>query len=383
MRNTVRILGTHGVPAAYGGFETAAENVALFLASRDWRVIVYCQVDGTGPIQEDMWHGLERVLIPIDIEGWRGTSKFDLLSIRHACKTRDLCLTFGYNTAVFNVLQRVKGIPNVVNMDGIEWSRSRWGFLRQAILYTNERIACWVGDHLIADHPEIEKFLLTRAPRRKLTTITYGADPVDDRPAAAVVSRGLEPGRFLTLICRPIPENSIAELVKGFSGKPRGYKLAVLGEYTPDEDPYHRLVVESASDEVVFLGAIYDKAEVEALRFHSVAYLHGHTVGGTNPSLVEAMAAGNPVIAHDNPYNRWVVEDGAVYFSTEDDVASLLDEILTSPIRLEQMSAVSHSRYEAEFTWEHVAGQYEQLLLRFLPDANPRSSEPVAMEMTS
>jgi glycosyltransferase involved in cell wall biosynthesis len=216
-----------------------------------------------------------------------------------------------------------------------------------------------------------------------LTTITYGADPVDDRPAAAVVSRGLEPGRFLTLICRPIPENSIAELVKGFSGKPRGYKLAVLGEYTPDEDPYHRLVVESASDEVVFLGAIYDKAEVEALRFHSVAYLHGHTVGGTNPSLVEAMAAGNPVIAHDNPYNRWVVEDGAVYFSTEDDVASLLDEILTSPIRLEQMSAVSHSRYEAEFTWEHVAGQYEQLLLRFLPDANPRSSEPVAMEMTS
>lgn len=375
MRKTVRILGTHGVPAAYGGFETAAENVALFLASRGWRVIVYCQLDGSGPIQEDTWHGLERVLIPIDIEGWRGTSRFDLLSIRHASRSRDLCLTFGYNTAIFNLLQRVKGIPNVVNMDGIEWSRSRWGFFRQAILYTNERIACWVGNHLIADHPEIEKFLLTRAPRRKLTTITYGADPIADRPTTAVVECGLVPGRYLTLICRPIPENSIAELVKGFSRTPRGYKLALLGEYMADEDPYHRLVVESASDEVVFLGAIYDKAVVEALRFHSAAYLHGHTVGGTNPSLVEAMAAGNPVIAHDNAYNRWVIQDGAVYFSTEDDVADRLDELLNSPTRLEQMGAASLTRYETEFTWDHVAGQYEQLLLRFLPDMQPSAPQ--------
>jgi hypothetical protein len=176
MKKTVRILGAHGVPAAYGGFETAAENVALFMGARGWRVIVYCHVGGKGSRQEDMWNGLERVLIPIDTEGWRGTSKFDLMSIRHAAKFDDLCLTFGYSTAIFNVLQRIKGIPNVINMDGIEWSRSRWGFFRQAILYTNECIACFIGNHLIADHPEIEKFLLTRAPSRKLTTITYGAD---------------------------------------------------------------------------------------------------------------------------------------------------------------------------------------------------------------
>jgi glycosyltransferase involved in cell wall biosynthesis len=380
---SVRILGTHGVPASYGGFETAAENVALFLAAQGWRVIVYCQVDGSGPIQEDTWRGLERVLIPIDIDGWLGTSKFDLFSVRHAAKSEDLCLTFGYNTAIFNVLQRVKGIPNVINMDGIEWSRSRWGFFRQAILYTNERIACFVGNHLIADHPEIEKFLLTRAPKRKLSTITYGADPVVDAPTSVPISRGLEPGQYMTLICRPIPENSIAELIRGFSRTRRGLKLAVFGDYTPDEDPYHRAVLDSASDEVVFVGSIYDKAEVEALRFHSAMYLHGHTVGGTNPSLVEAMAAGNPVLAHDNPYNRWVAQDGAVYFTTEDDVARHLDELLASPTRLEQMRSASLSRYESEFTWERVAGQYEQLLLRFLPGAGRRSSEPVAIESTS
>ena len=381
--NTVRILGTHGVPANYGGFETAAENVALFLKSKGWRVVVYCQTDGSGPIQEDTWRDLERVLIPIDVDGWLGTSKFDLLSIRHAAKSRDLCLTFGYNTAIFNVIQRAKGIPNVINMDGIEWSRSRWGFFRQAILYTNERIACFVGSHLIADHPEIEKFLLTRAPRRKLSTITYGADPIDDASTSVPAGYGLEPGRYMTLICRPIPENSIAELIRGFSRTRRGFKLAVFGDYTPGEDPYHRAVLDAASDEVVFVGSIYDKAEVEALRFHSAMYLHGHTVGGTNPSLVEAMAAGNPVLAHDNPYNRWVAQDGAVYFTTEDDVARHLDELLASPTRLEEMRAASLRRYESEFTWEHVAGQYEQLLLRFLPGANRSSSEPVAVESVS
>jgi glycosyltransferase involved in cell wall biosynthesis len=314
------------------------------------------------------------VLIPIDVEGWKGTSKFDLVSIRHAARCRDLCLTFGYNTAIFNLIQRFKGIPNVINMDGIEWSRSRWGLFRQAILYTNERIACLVGDHLIADHPEIEKFLLTRAPASKLTTITYGADPMTDRPATTPIAHGLEPGRYLTLICRPIPENSILELVRGFSRRERGYKLALLGDYEPQEDSYHREVMRAASGEVVFLGAIYDRSKVEELRYHSAAYLHGHTVGGTNPSLVEAMAAENPVVAHDNPYNRWVAQDAAVYFSTEGDVSDRLDELLASPVQLERMRQASRERYELEFTWEHVAGQYEELLLRFLPqpEGSPR-----------
>ena len=118
----------------------------------------------------------------------------------------------------------------------------------------------------------------------------------------------------MTLIARSIPENSILELVTGFSARRRNHKLVVLGMYEPDVDPYHRQVLDAASDEVVFLGPLYDKASVQALRYHSSAYLHGHTVGGTNPSLIEAMAAGNPVIAHDNPYNRWVAGAGGAVF---------------------------------------------------------------------
>jgi glycosyltransferase involved in cell wall biosynthesis len=364
-RPTVRILGTHGVPAAYGGFETAAENVALYLRDQGWRVVVYCQVTGTGPVKEDEWKGIERVLIPERRDGWLGTASFDLTSIRHASRHRDVCLTFGYNTAVFNVIQRFKRIPNVINMDGIEWSRSRWGRGRQAILWVNERIACWVGDRLIADHPVIEQHLATRARRSKLVTITYGAHPVLSASTVPVTSRGLEPGKYLTLICRPIPENSILELVTAFSAEKRDCRLAVFGTYG-DADEYHRAVRAAASDEVDFVGPIYDPEDVAALRFHGLGYLHGHTVGGTNPSLVEAMAAGNAVIAHDNPYNRWVAGDGALYFTGIHDAARHVTTLLGSAQRRAELSAASRARHELEFTWEHVAGQYEQQLSRYV-----------------
>lgn len=368
-RPTVRILGTHGVPAAYGGFETAAENIAIFLRDQGWRVVVYCQSDGDGPIVEDVWRGLERVTIPVGPDGWKGTSLFDLKSIRHASRFRDICLTFGYNTALFNILQRLKGIPNVINMDGIEWSRARWGFMKQAILYVNERIACWVGNTLVADHPEIESYLARKARRSKLTTITYGAHLVESAPTAPLSIYGLEAGEYLTLICRPIPENTILELVQAFSVRPRGVKLAIFGTYTPETDDYHRQVVAAASDEVLFVGPVYDPETLAALRFHSLGYLHGHTVGGTNPSLVEAMAAGNAVIAHDNPYNRWVVGDGALYFTTAADASARIDELLENSSRRQILASAASARHAEEFTWEHVAGQYETVLQTYLGGA--------------
>jgi glycosyltransferase involved in cell wall biosynthesis len=361
-RPTVRILGTHGVPANYGGFETAAENVARYLVDHGWRAIVYCQTDHEGPIYEDVWDGIERVNISVPNLGWLGTAKFDWLSIRHAVKHRDVCLTFGYNTGIFNVLQRLHRVPNVINMDGIEWSRKRWGLLRQAILYANERFAALFGNELIADHPELNTYLRTRAPARKITTITYGAHPVQVAPTAPVEALGLQPRRYLTLIARPLPENSILELVQGFSAKQRGVHLAVLGAYDGVADPYHRAVLDAASEEVVFLGAIYDPATVQALRYHCLGYLHGHTVGGTNPSLVEALAAGNPVIAHDNKYNTWVADNAGLYFGSTAEAETCIDALLDDPELATKLSRNALARFHGEFTWDHVAGQYEALL---------------------
>jgi glycosyltransferase involved in cell wall biosynthesis len=359
------MLGTRGVPAAHGGFETAAENVGRHLVAAGWRVVVYCQADGPGSVTEDRWHGLERVIIPVSSPGARGTAEFDLVAARHAARFDDVCLVFGYNTAVFNLLQRFHRTPLIFNMDGLEWQRARWGPLKRAFLYANERIAALSGHALIADHPEIERYLHRRAPANKITMIPYGADAVTSAPTAQVRDLGLEPGGYFTLICRPVNENSILEIVRGFSVRHRGAKLASLGNYDGETNDYHRAVLQAAGPEVVFLGSIYESEVTQALRFHSLGYLHGHTVGGTNPSLVEAMAVGNPVIAHDNPYNRWVAGDGGVYFRTTEDVDRLVGDLLSHPDRSYELGSNSRIRHAQLFTWERVAAQYEELAAQF------------------
>jgi glycosyltransferase involved in cell wall biosynthesis len=172
---------------------------------------------------------------------------------------------------------------------------------------------------------------------------------------------GLEPGRYLTVVARPEPENSLLEIVQGFSSKPRGLDLAVLGNYSID-NAYHRAVKAAASNEVKFVGAIYDKPVVQALRFHCMAYVHGHQVGGTNPSLVEALGAGNAVIAHDNRFNRWVAGRGAQYFDGAESFSRTLDDLLKNPSTWAVMQQSSRTQFESQFTWSKILGEYEALL---------------------
>jgi glycosyltransferase involved in cell wall biosynthesis len=357
----LRILGIRGVPAAHGGFETFAEQLSLFLVSRGWDVTVYCQEQGEGPLREDVWRGVKRIHVPVGPEGPAGAMLFDWKSIGHAVRSPGLCLTLGYNTAVFCARLRLRGIPNLINMDGIEWARAKWGPVGKAWFWLNDWAGCWIGNHLIADHPWIQAHLRTRVAASKITTIPYGAEELLSVPSDPVCALGLEPGRFLTVIARAEPENSILEIVEGFSAAPRGLTLAVLGKYDRS-NAYHRAVQERAGEEVVFLGAIYDRPIVQALRFHSLAYVHGHRVGGTNPSLVEALGAGNPVIAHDNPYNRWVAGEAAVYFRHAGGFSDCVASLVSSAALRSDLAARARDRFLAAFQWPDVLGQYEKVL---------------------
>lgn len=166
---TLRILGTRGVPAAHGGFETFAEHLAHHLVGRGWRVVVYCQQDGDGPVHEDTWQGIERVHVPVSRPGAAGTIVFDWIATRHAARHGDLCLTLGYNTALFCAWLRLKGVRNIINMDGIEWRRQKWGWLAKAWFWLNDWAGCWLGNHLVADNPGIARHLQTRVSASKIT----------------------------------------------------------------------------------------------------------------------------------------------------------------------------------------------------------------------
>lgn len=360
----VAVLGTRGVPGSHGGFESFLEAFAPYLVEKGWDVTVYCQEEGPSSVREDEWMGVHRVVISVPTKGAMGTVAFDFKSVLHCARHGPpLALVLGYNTAVFSALLRVAGTTVVTNMDGIEWSRQKWSAPEKAWLWLNERFGCWFSQYLVADHPEIKKHLSTRARADKIAVIPYGARRTDGAPAEPLDALGLEPEGYSTIIARPEPENSIHELVSAFSRRPRGHVLAVLGRYHPESNPYHAKVMAAASDEVRFLGPIYEADTLDALRRFSRLYLHGHTVGGTNPSLVEALGAGTAVVAHDNRFNRWVAGPANHYFSDEDQCDEVLTEMVENDEAVRESALGSRERFELFFQHPAIHAAYEELLL--------------------
>lgn len=351
------ILGIRGLPAAHGGFETFAERLAPYFRDCGWRVTVYCQGSASGKRMEDEWEGIKRIHIPVKRTGSAGTIEFDLKCAHDVDSIEGTLLTLGYNTGFISAWLRARGRVNIINMDGLEWKRTKYSWGARAYLWLNERLAAWSGTKLIADHPVIADHLATRVSRAKIATIPYGSDEIMGSDTSSLKPLGLHPGQFLTLIARPVPENLILEIVRAFSVKPRGVNLALLGEYDKS-DSYQAEVLASASSEVIFTGAIYDRVTLAALRFHSITYLHGHQVGGTNPSLVEALGAGNAVIAHDNAFNRWVAGEAGLFFTDTTSCAAAIDAILNSHDVRNQLSRTARTRWQKEFTWPAILEQY-------------------------
>lgn len=368
MKKELSILGIRGIPAQHGGFETFAEKLALYLVNNQWIVTVYCQEDKDHPGGESFWNGIKLVHIPIKQSGALGTIFFDWKSILHSSRRPGVDLTLGYNTALFNIIQKIFKKKNIINMDGIEWQRSKWNKFARAWFWLNERLAYHLGDHLIADHPEIKNHLIKGSIKgKRITTIPYGSDEIFNANPEYLKDLGLTAGEFSIIIARPEPENSILEIVRAFSRTARNHSLVVLGNYEPRLNPYHKLIIESASDEVLFPGAIYDKDFVNALRVYSRYYLHGHTVGGTNPSLVEALGSGSPIIAHDNIFNKWVARDAALYFSNMDDCANIFDSHLNNMDLINRLKIHSKRRHQEIFLWNGILQAYDEILTDIYP----------------
>ena len=357
----VMILGTRGIPARHGGFETFAEDLSQFLVQRGHRVTVYCQSSPDQALSEDNWNGVHRIFIPARRDAL-GTVQFDWAATIDASLNEGIILTLGCNTAVFSILYRLRGKRSAINMDGLEWKRKKWNKLEQLWLRCNGWTGAWLADRVIADHPEIARHLQKHTPSHKITTIPYGAEPVISAPLHHLDSFGLSPKNYYLVVARPEPENSILEIVKAFSSMTLGDSLIILGDYSDPTNHYQQLVRRAAGPAVRFLGALYDRSLVRSLRFYAKAYIHGHQVGGTNPSLVESLAAGNAIIAHDNPFTRWVAGPGALYFTHPEDLVQIFEKLESCPSQLLTMEHDSRARRQLHFTQADILSQYESLL---------------------
>jgi glycosyltransferase involved in cell wall biosynthesis len=366
MTSYLNILGIRGIPANHGGFESFVARFAPFMSEQGWKVTVYCQADEgvrSPRMWIDDWNGIRRVHFETRTRGSLATIEFDLKTVLHVLRQPGIDLVLGYNTAVFNILQRLFGRRLIMNMDGIEWKRQKWGKAAKTWFWINEWIGARIASVPIADHPMIAEHLAKRGVRNAVI-IPYGSDLIADAPVAPLSRFGIVPNDYFISIARVEPENSILEMVEAFVKARTGRKFMVLGKLDPHSNPYHARVMQAADESVIFPGAIYDAEIVRALRFHCRAYMHGHQVGGTNPSLVEALGAGNAVIARNNPFNCWTAGDEQLFFSSVEECTEAIRRLSQHDIIVRKKGDASHERHKYNFQYDSVHRMYLDVICR-------------------
>ncbi len=362
-RLRIAILGTRGIPARYGGFETFAEQLSVRLVQRGFDVTVYAESDGPPP-PDAVYRGVRVRYRRRPRWGAASVIAYDCACLWDARRGYDLVYMLGYGAAWACWWPRLWGTPVWINVDGLEWARSKWSLPARVYLRVMEWVATRAATRLIADAEAIAQRFRQSYPRgAPCTTIAYGADLVDpDRVSLAPLARwGLTPRQYALVVARPEPENHVLEIVEGYLQSRSAWPLVVVGNVN-GSTRYQRRLLALANPRVRFIGAVYDVGQLTALRAHAAVYLHGHSVGGTNPSLLESMACGTPVIAHDNPFNREVAGSEAAYFRYPADIAHILDAFEgTDGLRAERLTK---RLYERGYTWEAVTQAYLHLITR-------------------
>ncbi len=352
------ILGSRGIPAKYGAFEVAAERVGKGLVEKGWEVTVYCPHDQA--YRDNLYEGmtLRYVWHP---RGGVGSLLYDGLSLLLASAGGfDAILMFGYGAGPLFVIPRLLGVPIVVNTDGLEWKRSKWSWPVKLYFRLAEHATARIANRLISDAHGIRRYYKEKYGVDS-EYIAYGTE-LPDVPKFDVRQFGVEPGRYYIVVMRLEPENSILEIVRGFLASRSSRMLILVGPSTPFFESMVRPLLDG-QNRVRYLGPIYERDRVFALRQNAFAYLHGHTVGGTNPSLLEALASESFVIAKDVEFNREVVGELGRYFDSAQDLTRVLHDVeLVEPSAIKAAGRAGRAVIEKAFQWQHIIDAYERVV---------------------
>ncbi|MGW9586180.1 glycosyltransferase [Microbacterium sp. NPDC055455] len=361
MTRSVAILGTRGYPSYYGGFETAVRKLAPFLAEQGWDVTVYSR---EGAVREDdpLRDPRVKVVYTSGLERKSAsTLSFGYTASRHAIRARpDVALVMNVANGYFLPSLKRASIPTVVNVDGIEWHRAKWGRLAKAMFKHGATLTAKWGDALVFDALEIGRFWNEQFSRDGWY-IPYGGDPVPPLP----VEPGYTSGDYALVVARFVPENTIPEFIEATTEIATSHRVVIVGSsgYGGEIETRVRELVAS-NENIAWLGHVSDDARLHALWQHAGAYFHGHSVGGTNPALVQAMAAGAPVVARDTVYNREVLGQGGHFVPPDPhSIAMGVRRMLTDQTLRNESRRNSLQRAQAEYTWESVCARYEEALL--------------------
>lgn len=352
----IAILGTRGIPNSYGGFEQCAEKLSGLFVKKGHDVTVYNPSDHE--YGRDTLDGarIVRIFSNEKMLAFLNVFVFDYLCLRHAFRQKfDIILELGYHPAALYYNARRTGAPKILtNMAGMEWWRSKWNAYTRKLIRYCERRAVERSDAIIADNRGIQDYF-RKEYKADSFCIAYGAELFENPDTKHLAAYGLKKYGYDILIARFQRDNNIEMVLDGHLKSGSGVPLLVVGGNTNSYGLYLR---EKFGDlaSIRFMGGIYDYQALSCLRWCSRLYFHGHSCGGTNPSLLEAMASNAYIIAYDNPFNRYVLEDGGLYFKDSAELSSLISGFSMGD--RDRAVRKNRDRIKTEYNWEKIADQY-------------------------
>jgi glycosyltransferase involved in cell wall biosynthesis len=351
------ILGTRGIPAGYGGFETFAEELSTRLTQRGHQVTVYCRRKH----RESDYRGVRLRYLPTIRHKYLDTVTHTFLSTLDLLVHRpDAALYCNAANAIFTWLPRLAGIPVALNVDGLERKRKKWNVLARTWYRVSEWLATFCPTQVVSDAREIAGYYLRRY-HKQTCFIPYGAETGTVASQEALHSLGLESGRYCLYVSRMEPENNALPVREAFERVRTSMKLALIGD-APYATEYIRRVRATTDPRIVIPGAIYGQGYKELLS-HCYAYIHATEVGGTHPALVEAMGRGALVLYLNTPENAEVAAGAGLAFEMEQ-LSSKLEQVLAMPEdQRESYSQRAVERVRERYSWETVTDAYERLFL--------------------
>jgi glycosyltransferase involved in cell wall biosynthesis len=366
----IGLLGTRGVPAQYGGFETAVEEIGRRLADRGHEVVVYCRNPGQ---ERTEYLGMHLVNLPAVRLRAAETLSHTMVSVGHALAREHLDMAFVFNAAnaPFVPPLRIARIPVAVHVDGLEWQRAKWGPRASAYYrWAEGRSARW-ADAVIADAQGIADHMRS-AHGIRARCIPYGAPIVSPGPDR-LAELGLSARGYHLVVARFEPENHVLEIVTGYIESASAMPLVVVGD-APYAQAYRSQVGAAAEldSRVRLLGSVWDNDLLDTLYAHATSYLHGHSVGGTNPSLLRAMGAGAPVTAFDVVFNREVAGAAGVFFTDTAGVSRACEAAESDPLATAARGLAGQSDVASRYRWDDVADRYEDLAEELLSTRRSR-----------
>jgi glycosyltransferase involved in cell wall biosynthesis len=356
----IGIIGTRGIPNNYGGFEQCAEYLAKGLVERGFEVTVYNSHNH--PYQEKTWNGAKIIHCydPEDKIGTSGQFIYDLNCILDSRKRKfDIILQLGYtSSSVWGSLLPKKTSVITTNMDGLEWKRSKYSRRVQQFILKAEALAVKYSDYLIADSVAIQDYLRGEYDKDS-TYIAYGAYEFSDPDPGILSTYQLAPFEYNMLIARLEPENSIETILDGVMDSSVEMPFLVVGKHETKYGEYLKNKYRQAT-QIRFVGGIYSMQDLNNLRYFSNLYFHGHTVGGTNPSLLEAMASHCLICAHRNKFNSSILKDDAFYFETAEEVAILIKNKKKEEADNKSWIDQNIRKIREKYNWDRIIDHYAE-----------------------